>query len=211
MKQKVGLIIKLSENVSAFARRLIEPRLNSLLQPLVLYLSKKEVHPNILTITGLFLNGIAAFLFYKGFFKSAGFLTLFAGIFDMLDGKVARTLNKKSVFGALLDSTIDRYSELITYTALVLYYKSNSVFIFTVMLSAIGSTMVSYIRARAEALNIECKVGIMQRPERVFVLGVGALLCGSSKAFLIPLLIIGLYSNITAIQRLLYAKKQINT
>jgi len=129
-------------------------------------------------------------------------LLFLAGMFDMLDGSLARATAQSSKFGAFLDSTLDRYSESFTFLALVYYYLSHTqpigyepVLIFLIL---VGSLMVSYIRARAEALNIECKAGMLQRPERVLLL-----IAGLVTGWLSPVLwIMAILTNVTAFQRI---------
>ncbi len=198
--------------------------------------------PNAVTTIGFILNIGVAVIFVMGAEKSirddlsyvgwAGALILFAGLFDMLDGQVARLGNMSSSFGALYDSVLDRYSELVMFLGICYYligqhYFLSSLFAF---IALIGSMMVSYTRARAEGLGIECKDGLMQRPERVITIGVSALLCGitshyiggdhkwyipgisfhvleTMSIFTIPIALMAVMTNVTAVKRLLGAKK----
>jgi len=211
--------------------------------PVVRLLIKMGVTPNFVTGSGLLINIAAtAILIYgahgdRGNFSYvgwAGIVILFAGLFDMLDGQVARIGKKTSRYGALFDSVLDRYSELIVLFGICYYlilqgYFFSSLFGF---IALIGSMMVSYIRARAEGLGIECKVGFMQRPERVILISAGAILCGvfyyfagdykiyvswlsvpifePVLIFVIPLVIVAIFSNVTAIGRLNYCRKVLN-
>src|ERR1700743_66874 len=200
--------------------------------------------PNMVTTIGLILNIGVAIIFIFGaeegrrgdlsYVGWAGGLILFAGLFDMLDGQVARLGNMSSQFGAMYDSVLDRYSELILFLGICYYlvahhYFFSSLFAF---IGLIGSMMVSYTRARAEGLGIECKDGLMQRPERVIITGVSALACGIASRwmggdfkihwpgttfpifetisiFTIPLTIMAVLANATAIGRLRDAKKSL--
>ena len=183
--------------------------------------------PIFFSTTGLVLNIVAAALFvYAGVYKSGelayvgwgGGIVLFAGLFDMMDGRVARVGKMSSTFGALYDSVLDRYSELVTLFGIFYYlmlqgYLWGSIITF---IALIGSLMVSYVRARAEGLGIECKVGFMQRPERVVLTSLGALFCGVFKditAFepilimIVPLAFVAVFANITAFARVRHCYK----
>jgi CDP-diacylglycerol--glycerol-3-phosphate 3-phosphatidyltransferase len=165
----------------------------------------------------------------------AGALILFAGLFDMLDGQVARLGNMSSTFGALFDSVLDRYSELIMFMGICYYLVSHHYFLSSLFafIALIGSMMVSYTRARSEGLGIQNKGGLMQRPERVILTGLSALLCGTSSHFIggnfkytfpgssieffetmtiftLPITIMAVLTNITAIKRLAAAKKALD-
>ena len=137
---------------------------------------------------------------------------------DMMDGRVARLGNMSSKFGALYDSVLDRYSELMTFFGICYYLSVKDYFIYAIIafVALIGSLMVSYVRARAEGLGIECKVGFMQRPERVVLTSLGALFCGVFKditAFdpmlilMVPLTIVAVFANITAFARVRHCYK----
>jgi CDP-diacylglycerol---glycerol-3-phosphate 3-phosphatidyltransferase len=136
-----------------------------------------RIHPNILTLTGLAINIFAAVLFAKGIFGWAGLVVLFGGIFDMVDGEVARQTGRVTTFGAFFDSVIDRYSDMVLLLGLVLWYaKLDRIFYaFLVVMSLIGMIMTSYTRARAESLIPSCKVGFLERPERIVLLIIGCL------------------------------------
>jgi phosphatidylglycerophosphate synthase len=172
------------------SRKKLQLSIYKIINPLVRLLIKAGLTPNMVTTIGLILNIGVAIIFISGaeegrrgdlsYVGWAGALILFAGLFDMLDGQVARLGNMSSPFGALYDSVLDRYSELILFLGICWYlvamhYFLSSLFAFIGM---IGSMMVSYTRARAEGLGIECKDGLMQRPERVIIVGVSALACG---------------------------------
>ena len=148
--------------------------------PVVLLLRRLGLSPNLVTIIGLLISGVGAYFIGTGQWWIGGLVVLFAGIFDLFDGALARATNGESRFGALLDSTVDRLSEAIVLFGLLAYYLSRDHDIGSILVYAaiIGSIMVSYLRARSEGLGIDCKVGVMTRPERVALVGIG-LIVGS--------------------------------
>lgn len=199
-----------------------------IINPLIKGMIKVGITPNFITTTGFLLNILAAgVLVYGGMYASdagynylgwAGGIILFAGLFDMMDGRVARMGNMSTSFGALYDSVLDRYSELVTFFGICYFLFLKGYFIGSVIafIALIGSLMVSYVRARAEGLNIECKVGFMQRPERVVLTSLGALFCGifsSTTAFdpmyilLVPIGLIAILANVTAFVRIDHCRK----
>lgn len=198
-----------------------------IINPVVHGMIKVGITPNFITTTGLVLNVAAAALFvYAGLCRPgelayvgwAGGIVLFAGLFDMMDGRVARVGNMQSTFGALYDSVLDRYSELFTLFG-IFYYLALQGYVWgsiVTFLSLIGSIMVSYVRARAEGLGLECKVGLMQRPERVVLTALGAVFCGvfsDCRAFdpmlilIVPQAVIALLANWTAFVRIAHCHK----
>ena len=200
------------------------------INPLISALIKLHITPNIITFVGLLLNLLATALFiYAAVYAPqqlnligwGGAVILFAGLFDMIDGRLARVGGMQSTFGALWDSTLDRYSELFTLFGIAIYlllngYVWSGVVTFAAM---VGSVMVSYVRARAEGLAIECKVGFMQRPERVVVTSVGALLCGCCAdgvsfdplwLLIVPMYLIAILANITAFWRIAHCYRVLN-
>jgi CDP-diacylglycerol--glycerol-3-phosphate 3-phosphatidyltransferase len=148
-----------------------------ILDSIVNWLSALNVHPNILTLLGLVVNIFGAVLFAKGRFALGGLVVLLAGIFDMVDGEVARRTKRVTKFGAFFDSSIDRYSDMVILLGLVVWYaKMDKIFYAGLaVMSIIGSIMTSYTRARAESLIPTCKVGFLERPERIVLLIIGAL------------------------------------
>ncbi len=214
-----------------------------LLDPFVRLLIKIGFTPNVVTVIGFLLNVGVAVIFIVGAEKGnrgdffyigwAGALILFAGLFDMLDGQVARVGKMSSAFGALLDSVLDRYSELFMFLGICYYLIAHNYFISSLFafIALIGSMMVSYTRARAESLGIESKGGLMQRPERVVLVGVSALACGIVSMYIggnykltiknfevfetmsvltIPLTVLAVLTNLTAYRRLMDAKKALD-
>ncbi len=146
--------------------------------PVARGLARLGVSPNAVTFAGLAGAGVSAYLISEGVFWAGGVVMLLAGILDLFDGALARATGQDSDFGALLDSVIDRVSEIVVLLGLLLFYTRNGSVEGSalVYLAAGGSVMVSYLRARSEGLGIECKVGIMTRPERVAALGFGLII-----------------------------------
>jgi len=178
---------------------------NYLTQPVVRFLARISVTPSIITWFGFLLAVGAAALIVTGHLFAAGFVVLFAGFFDMLDGALARYTNQTTCFGAVLDSTLDRLSEAVLLIGILLYVGNQSlVAVLLVFLALFGSLLVSYIRARAEALDLECQVGFFTRVERVIVLALGLLL----NQIVIALVIIVVFSFFTFGQRLIYVWQQ---
>ncbi len=176
------------------ARRAVEPLLRRLIGT--------RISPNVLTVVGLALNlGVAAVL-GSGRLVLGGFLVLGAGAFDMLDGTLARLSGRTTRFGAFLDSTLDRYSEAIILLGLLVAYLSppRTPEVLLIFVTLVGSYMISYARARAEGLGLDCEVGWLPRPERIFLLALG-LIIGQ----VLPMLIIlAVLTNFTAAQRIVH-------
>ncbi len=178
---------------------------NYLTQPAVRFLAGTSITPSIITWFGFLLAVGAAALIITGHLFAAGFVVLFAGFFDMLDGALARYTNQTTRFGAVLDSTLDRLSEAVLLIGILLYIgNQSSVAVLLVFLALLGSLLVSYIRARAEALDLECQVGLFTRAERVIVLALGLWL----NQIVIALAIIVGFSFFTFGQRLIYVWQQ---
>jgi len=178
-----------------------------LLYKLVDAIAATGVHPNVLTFTGLVINIWAAVLFAAGRFPAAGVVMLLASVFDMTDGRVARAQGRVTTFGGFFDSVIDRYSDLVLYLGLLVYYARVNRFFYAVLVGVAmaGSVMVSYARARAESLIPSCKAGFWERPERIVLLILGAL--GNRIAPALWLLAIG--PNISVIQRIVHTWNEI--
>jgi len=183
---------------------------NRLTRLIVQLLAKTPVSPDVITWTGFILTLGAAALIITEHLFAAGFVVLIAGFFDMLDGALARMTNKVTRFGGILDSTLDRLSEAVLLLGiLVVYAREQSMLgIIFVGLTLISSLLVSYIKARAEALGLECEVGLFTRPERVVVLAIGLLLYQIDNALTVVLGIIMVFSFFTVGQRLLHVWRQ---
>ena len=186
----------------------------TVIEPIAKLLINLRIHPHIITFSGLALS-ILAFNFYRqGYFFSAGMMVVLAGVCDMLDGRLARDTNRMSKFGAPMDSTIDRYSEVLLFLGLAMFfYDKHSHVVYLIILAIAGSFMVSYTRARAEGLGIECKIGLMQRPERMTYLAIGSLLGaipGIGIYFVIAVIwFIAIFANITVIQRVIFIRNEL--
>jgi CDP-diacylglycerol--glycerol-3-phosphate 3-phosphatidyltransferase len=188
-------------------------------QPVAKVLAGIGITANSLTITGL-LFGIAAGIFIAlGRLKLAGILILIGGSFDMFDGAVARASNKNTPFGALLDSVVDRYSEGIIFLGLAIYFamegsmKDRVYGLIPTCLGLISAFLVSYVRARAEGLQLDCKVGLMQRPERVILLAFGVLFQSFTivnvSILIVALWILVILSHITVLQRVTFVLRKL--
>jgi CDP-diacylglycerol--glycerol-3-phosphate 3-phosphatidyltransferase len=186
-------------------------------EPIGGWLISAGIHPNSITWAGLALTLIAAFLFAKGSFLAGGIFLVIAGTCDVLDGMVARKTDMKSKFGAFFDSTVDRYSDIMIFLGIAIFF--NALYIHILILFAItGSLLTSYTRARAGAMQIDCKVGLMQRPERVTYIAAAAVFDGiigkifSVEHFLVIVVIwfVAIVSNITVLQRVLHVKKELS-
>lgn len=223
----------------------LQQAIYKIINPLVRGMIRVGFTPNAVTITGLILNIGVAIIFVEGaeegnrgdlaYVGWAGALILFAGLFDMLDGQVARLGNMSSRYGALFDSVLDRYSELVMFLGICYYLISHHYFLSSLFafIALIGSMMVSYTRSRSEGLGIENKGGMMQRPERVVLIALSAIACGitghyiggnykytieglpipafeTMSVFTIPLTVMAVLTNITALKRLFAAKKALD-
>ncbi len=170
-------------------------------------LSRMGLTPNMLSWLGLVITlGAAAFI-GNGNLLVGGILVLVAGLFDILDGALARYIGKDSLAGALLDSTFDRISEAALLLGLLVYNlrgEADLVVSLLIFVTLISSFLVSYIRARAEGLGVDCKVGLFTRAERVIILALG-LLVGQ---VLIVLAVLALFSSVTVVQRFIYAYRK---
>ena len=182
--------------------------------PVVRLLRRLGLNPNLVTIIGLLISGVGAYFISVGQWWIGGLVVLFAGIFDLFDGALARATNSVSRFGALLDSTVDRVSEAVVLLGLLAYYLSRDDDVGSILVYAaiIGSIMVSYLRARSEGLGIDCKVGVMTRPERVAVVGIG-LIVGywEPRVMLLVLGIIALLTAFTAVHRLIHTWRMLKS
>jgi CDP-diacylglycerol--glycerol-3-phosphate 3-phosphatidyltransferase len=201
--------IQTEDSFRILPKKLITFTLDSLNQVAYLFVNLK-IGPNALSFIAL-ISGIGAgVLFFLKHPFWAGIAIVICGLFDILDGKVAVNTNQKSLFGAIFDSALDRYSEFFIYLGLAAYFRNHWALWLTFW-TILGSSMVSYTRARAEGLGIECKIGIMQRAERMLLLFLGTMIGSLFKIFdpamITVLAIIAVFSNITAFQRTFYVKK----
>jgi len=176
-------------------------------------LALTRVSPNVLTFIGLVINVIAAVLFGLAhpanqgrMFFYAGLVIIGAGIFDMVDGRVARATGQVTTFGGFFDSVIDRYSDVALFFGLLVYYARANRFFYLVLVAFVmtGSVMVSYTRARAESLIGKCQVGFMERPERIVLVIIGAMTNHMAPA----LWVLAVFSTITVIHRIKYTYEE---
>jgi len=201
-----------------------------IITPIGNLLARIGVHPHVLTITGLILSIVAGFLYSSGSFFWAACVVIFAGTCDSLDGQIARQTQKNSPFGSFFDSALDRYSDMFLFMGLAYHYAGGKALplyngtdidcptspwaVFFVIMAMTGSFMVSYTRARAEGIGVECKAGLMQRPERIVLLIIGSLLGPIPKIGPILLkatiIILAVSSNLTAIHRIFYVRNKIS-
>lgn len=200
---------RLPENIRILPSKIIASVLN-FFNPLGALLSKLNINPNFITILALIFGAVSGALFALGHPFWAGAAIIICGLLDILDGKVAVIGKRQSLFGAIFDSTLDRYSEFFIYFGLAIHFQHHWA-LWIAFFAFLGSTMVSYTRARAEGLDIECKVGFMQRAERMLILLLASFLGIAFHIFdlfmIIALVLIAVVSNFTALQRLFYVKK----
>lgn len=215
-------------------RDALQQLIYKVINPLVYGMIKIGITPNVVTTIGFLGNVLAAALMVYASTQEtvidqfywiawSGATIIIFSLFDMLDGQVARLGGMTSTFGAMYDSVLDRYCELftlggITYYLMEIGYEIGAIITF---LALIGSIMVSYVRARAEGLDIECKIGFMQRPERVVVTSVAALACGiygynavvpafdPMLILIVAMGVIAVFANLTAFARIMHCRKQL--
>jgi CDP-diacylglycerol--glycerol-3-phosphate 3-phosphatidyltransferase len=176
------------------------------LDPIAAFFNRLGILPNTMTLMGLVGHTIGAYFLFRGEMLVGGLIILAMAPIDALDGTMARLRGESSDFGAFVDSVTDRYSELIIFLALIIYYSQqgewhNCVVVYT---AAAGSVLVSYVRSRAESLGYQAKVGILTRMERYLVLVPTLIL----NVPMVGLWIIAVMANVTAIQRIVYVRRQ---
>ncbi len=194
-------------------RKAVEKRLVAIFNPIIDWMVRRRVHPNVLSSVGFLVTMSSAFAFGYNHIRTAGVLILLGGVFDLFDGRVARATGLASKFGAFYDSTLDRISEIAVYIGLLSLYNTyhpqlgDVGTIYAIMLAMAGSLMVSYTRARAQGLGIDCKVGLMQRGERVVMIGLAAVLFGgesSGLALRVVIITVAILTNLTAFHRIIW-------
>lgn len=176
------------------------------LDPIAAFLNRLGLAPNTLTLLGLAGNFVAAAFLARGEFLIGGVIVIVMGPIDALDGAMARLRGEPSEFGAFVDSVTDRYSELVIYAGLLAHYavQADRIMVLLVFLAAAGSVLVSYVRARAEGLGYSAKIGLLTRLERYMVLA-PSLVLGYPR---IGIALVALLANVTALQRILYVRRQ---
>ncbi len=196
----------------------VERPLLAVLRPAFDFLVSRRVNPNVLTTCGFLLTIAAGLAFHGHRVRMAGALVLLGGLFDLFDGQVARRSGRATKFGSFYDSTLDRISEVAVYLGILSLYNDYRLelgdvgMIYAVMLAMAGSLMISYTRARAEALGIDCRVGLMQRPERILLIGLSSLLFGESRgglALKVVIVILAVLTNLTAVQRMIWVWRNV--
>lgn len=188
-------------------RKFVGNNIEKVLGGLASILHRWGIRPNVLTITGLVINGVAAYFYFRGFWMAGGFVILFAGLFDMLDGAVARAGENVSKIGGFFDSVIDRYSDFVIFGGVLAYFARQGDLTYTILvfILIVGAFMVSYVRARAELVIPKCNVGFLERPERIIVLAAGSIF-----DFLIPALwFLAVFTHLTAVYRIYYTFKYV--
>jgi CDP-diacylglycerol--glycerol-3-phosphate 3-phosphatidyltransferase len=184
-----------------------------IIRPLIDVLVRHRVHPNLLTTLGFISTLGAGLSFHQEQVRLAGFLVLLGGFFDILDGRVARLTQLGSKFGAFYDSTLDRISEVVVFMGILSLYNDyrqelgDVGMIYMIMLAMAGSLMISYTRARAEALGLDCRVGLMPRAERVVLIGASSLFFGDAWNGLVlkgVIVVLAVLTNLTAFQRIVW-------
>src|SRR6201996_611581 len=175
---------------------------NKVIRLLVRALALSKINPNVLTFLGLVINMVAAAFLAFGHFRTAGAVIIFAGLFDMVDGRVARATNQVTRFGGFFDSVLDRYSDLALLVGLLVYYGTINRPAYVVLTAVVmtASVMISYTRTRAENIIPTCKVGFMERPERIVLLIIGALFLRMAPV----LWVIAVLGNLTVIHRMVF-------
>lgn len=162
--------------------------------------------PNALTFIGLVLNGLAAWALAVGEWLQGASLIILAGFFDIMDGALARNCQQTSIFGSFLDSVLDRYSDLSLLIGLLIFYSQEKLIIYQVLLglSLMGTALIPYARARAEVVMPQCNVGILERPERILLIFLGAAI---PQIMGIIIWVLAILTNVTVVQRIIYAYK----
>ncbi len=179
---------------------------NRIIKLIVRRLALSRINPNVLTFLGLVINMVAAGFLAYGRFRTAGFVIIFAGLFDMVDGRVARATNQVTRFGGFFDSVLDRYSDIALLVGLLVYYGTinrPSYVVLTAIVMA-ASVMISYTRSRAENIIPTCKVGFLERPERIVLFIIGALFDRMAPV----LWVIAVLGNLTVIHRMIFTYRE---
>ncbi len=188
-----------------------------LIRPVTRWLIRRGVHPNAITATGFVVTVAGAVMYSQDHVHVAGLLVLLGGLCDVFDGSVARESGLASKFGAFFDSTLDRISEIAMYLGLMTLYNAYQLefidiwMIYVITLALGGSLMVSYTRAKAESLGFDCSVGLMQRGERILLLGFASLFFGLARDGMILssiIVIVAVLTNITAVHRIFWVYRR---
>ncbi len=184
-------------------------RLDPYLCALLKNILDEHTNPNFFTLLGFFATLAASFLILKGLWLLAGLAIILSGLFDLFDGVTARRLGKVTAFGGFLDSVLDRYSDLLLLLAILIdgLRKENSGIVLLTSFASMGVVLIPYVRAKAEALQIPCTVGLMERAERIILLSIGALF-----QWMEPILwILAIFTHFTVLQRIYYVWKKLHS
>ena len=189
---------------------MISNRIGHSLDPAILkiyrfFFKKTNISPNYLTLLGAMLGYASAICIAFGFVKTGGIILLFSGFFDLLDGAIARSTNTVSRFGGFLDSVLDRYTDLfLMFGIFVLFLRQGQTYalVFT-FIAAIGVAIIPYARARAEAASMECKAGILERPERIVIILVGIFF----NLLFYAVIVLAVLTHVTVLQRILFVRR----
>jgi CDP-diacylglycerol---glycerol-3-phosphate 3-phosphatidyltransferase len=179
--------------------------LQALAEPVARALLRARVRPNHLTVLGLGVSCVAAWALASGRLRWGAALLAVAGLFDFFDGSLARVSGQVSAFGAFLDSVVDRYSDLVVLLGVVLYFQArgDGAGAVLTMVGLVGTVMVSYTKARAQSIGVDCEIGLMERPERMILL-----IAGAALHLLLPaLVVLGLLTHLTALQRIAHTRR----
>jgi CDP-diacylglycerol--glycerol-3-phosphate 3-phosphatidyltransferase len=183
------------------------------LDPYIYYVFKKILgehsNPNFFTLLGFFATLVASLLILKERWLLAGLTIILSGLFDLFDGVVARKLGKVTALGGFLDSVLDRYSDLILLLALLIYYlrKGEPDLVILTSFVSMGTILIPYVRAKAEALQVPCTIGLMERAERIILLSIGTLF-----QWMEPVLwILAILTHFTVLQRIYYVWRKLNS
>jgi CDP-diacylglycerol--glycerol-3-phosphate 3-phosphatidyltransferase len=169
------------------------------------FFKNTSINPNYLTLLGAFVGYASAMCIAFGYVKTGGAILVFSGFFDLLDGAIARSTNSVSRFGGFLDSVLDRYTDLFLMFGIFIFFLKQGqthALVFT-FIAAIGVAIIPYARARAEAASIECKAGLLERPERLVIILAGIFL----NLLLYAVIVLAVLTHVTVIQRILFVRK----
>ncbi|MBA4416526.1 MAG: hypothetical protein C0392_01250 [Syntrophus sp. (in: bacteria)] len=191
---------------------MISSRIGHSLDPLILKIYRilfmgKSLHPNVLTLLGVFFGFIAFILILRDFLILSGLALMISGLFDLMDGAIARNTDHVTTFGGFLDSVLDRYTDLFLMCGVVMYFmkRGDQFNVLMAFIASIGIALVPYAKARAEASRISCNTGLLERPERLFIL-----LCGLLFNILpYAIIVLALFTHITVVQRIIYVKRAV--
>ncbi len=188
-------------------RSILGDKTEPIINIIAAFLHRCGISANILTLSGLVVNGIAAYYYYRGQIALGGIVVLIGGLFDTLDGAVARSRGNPVKSGGFTDSVVDRYSDLVVLGAILAFFAKKGDFQNTILLLIVicGTFLVSYIRARAELVIPKCHVGVMERPERVILLALGSI----AGFLVVAIWMLAIGTHLTALHRIYFTYKTI--